>query len=101
MLNKSTNFLNNEIVNPKLEFYEKDHGDYIERYAISDNFFEMRAFYPKELEKNLKNRIKKVLNYNYINGVDYDKKSDSKLKGLSDYELNPDSEDDENEFNEE
>ncbi|MFN4149976.1 MAG: hypothetical protein ACK4IX_03450, partial [Candidatus Sericytochromatia bacterium] len=99
-LKKSTNFLKNKIVNPKLEFYEKDHGNYIERYAISDDFFEMQSFYPKELEKNLETRIKKVLNYNYIHGVDYEKISDSKLKGLENYEINPDSEDDENELDE-
>lgn len=99
-LKKSNNFLKNKIVNPKLDFYEKDHGNYIERYAISDDFFEMQSFYPKELEKNLETRIKKVLNYNYIHGVDYEKISNNKLKGLENYEINPDSEDDENELDE-
>lgn len=99
-LNKNNNFLKNKIINPRLNFYEKDHGNYIERYAISDDFFEMQAFYPKELEKNLENRIKKVLNYNYIHGVDYQKINNNILKGLEEYEINQDSEDDENELDE-
>jgi hypothetical protein len=61
------NYLKNYLKIPasQITFYEQEHGDYIERYAINDQFFFMDAFYPKVLEQNIKDRVIEVLNYNY------------------------------------
>lgn len=66
-LTKNNNYLKDELVTPSnmINFYEKDHGDFIERYAINDNNFYMEAFYPKVLENNIKSRITNMLNFNY------------------------------------
>lgn len=73
-LTKNSNYLKNELVTPpnKINFYEKDHGDYVEKYAINDEYFYMEAFYPKVLENNVKTRIKNILNFNYTHSFPTD-----------------------------
>ena len=53
-----------------LTFYEKQHGDYIERYALSESQFYMESFYPKVLENNIGKRLKEILNYNYEHSLE-------------------------------
>lgn len=72
-LNKNSKYLKEELEIPKdkITFYEKSNGNYIERYALGTDLydfsetFELDAFYPKELEKNMSKRIADVLNTNY------------------------------------
>lgn len=63
----NANYLGNKLVIPRneIKFYEKDHGDFIERYAMNDKYLYMQAFYPKELENFMQKRIIDVLNFNY------------------------------------
>lgn len=72
-LNKNSKYLKEELEIPrdKITFHEKSNGNYIERYALGTDLydfsetFELDAFYPKELEKNMSKRIADVLNTNY------------------------------------
>lgn len=89
-LSVNSNYLKNDINLPNgttLKFYEKDHGDYIERYCILDQedtenghteHIMMDSFYPKILDSKLKKRIVTVLNYN-INPKAEDNNDDSDI----------------------
>lgn len=65
------NYLKDDLMLPAgttIKFHEKDHGDYIERYAIVKDskmeYITMDGFYPKSLENKLKKRIVTVINDN-------------------------------------
>lgn len=73
-LTKNAKYLNDElekVVKNNVIFYEKSNGNYIERYALGRSLnglvetFDLDAFYPKDLEKNMSKRIADVLNTNY------------------------------------
>jgi hypothetical protein len=70
-LTPNSNYLQVEIIIPAnmtLKFYERDAGNFIERYAIviSKNraILLQDSFYPKNLEENMKPYIVRAINYN-------------------------------------
>ena len=71
-LTNNNSFLQNNLTIPAnvtVNFYEQDHGTFIERYGFAeDNTYEefvMDAFYPKEVENDLIPFIKQALNANF------------------------------------
>ncbi len=64
---QNNNYLGNKLKIPRsqINFYEKENGDYIERYGLNNEYLYMQGFYPKELEKFMSKRIVNVLNFNY------------------------------------
>ncbi len=64
---QNSSYLLNKLKMPRnqITFYEKENGDYIERYGLNNDYLYMQGFYPKELEKFMSKRIISVLNFNY------------------------------------
>lgn len=74
-LKKSTKYLKEDLLVPRtqIDFYEKDHGDYIERFGINKDFIFLDAFYPKDLDEYMSKKIVEVLNFNYISSKEANK----------------------------